>query len=70
MSKIISSKTGEDAVAHINQGSHSTQRHIYIHVVPSKGGLRDLVSSFENVPKREEKTHEEMKNLRDEIRSG
>lgn len=64
---IIKSKFGEDIITHINKGKHSTQNHIHIHIVPSKGGLRELVSNLENIPLREDKSEEEMKKIKDKI---
>ena len=51
----------------LNTGKHKTQEHIHIHIWPSKGGLRDLVSKYEKVPKRKKITKQELKRMKEKI---
>ncbi len=67
MGVIKSAYPEEDPIMLMNSGGHCTQKHLHIHLLPSKGGLRDLVSNYEDVPKREEKSKEEMGAMRDEL---
>lgn len=56
----------EDVITFKNSNSHSTQVHFHFHLLPSKGALRDLFSSYENIAKRSnmsKKDELEMKNL-------
>jgi diadenosine tetraphosphate (Ap4A) HIT family hydrolase len=67
MKEIIEEVYNESAIVHINSGAHSTQKHIHIHILPSKGGLRPLISKFENLPEREEMTKKEMELVKEKI---
>ncbi|MBI2573296.1 HIT domain-containing protein [Candidatus Woesearchaeota archaeon] len=42
----------EDVLMVRNTGIHSTQSHIHIHLLPSKGSLRQLTSVYEQIPAR------------------
>ncbi len=53
----------------LNSSSHKTQPHVHIHVLPSKGALRDLVAGFEQIPPRVRRPMEELASLADAIRS-
>ncbi|MGV8163036.1 MAG: HIT family protein [Candidatus Nanoarchaeia archaeon] len=48
----LKEKYNEDPLIMLNTGKHSSQEHIHFHIWPSKGMLRELVSSFEGIPKR------------------
>ena len=67
MVNLLKSRFEEDVIIHINRGKHSSQNHIHIHLVPSKGQLRELVSEFEGIPKRVIISKEEMRKIRDKI---
>ncbi len=49
----------EDVLIVRNTGVHSTQPHIHIHLIPSKGSLRDLIGKYENIPARPQRSDEE-----------
>jgi histidine triad (HIT) family protein len=63
----IKEKYEEDALIMLNTGKHSSQEHIHFHIWPSKGMLRDLVSSFEGIPKRIRATKEELQKMKEEL---
>lgn len=67
LKKTIEKKYQESAIVHINSGIHSTQKHIHIHILPSRGGLRQLVSYFEKVKEREEMSKENMEKIKQEL---
>lgn len=67
MSDVIKSRFGEEAIIHINKGKHGSEKHIHIHIVPSKGNLRQLISKFENIPKKKDIPEKEIKKMRDKI---
>jgi len=52
----------------INSGSHSTQPHLHIHLLPSKGSLRTLISSYENIPQRKEAPKETLQEMKEKIK--
>lgn len=58
----------DDPMILMNTGSHGTQPHIHIHILPSRGGLRDLFAAAENTPFRYKATKEELKKIGDKIR--
>lgn len=65
---LISKKFPAPPIVFQNSGSHSTQEHIHIHVLPSSGNLRQLVSRYENIPERPEISEEEMEKCAQELR--
>ncbi len=40
----------ETPAIRVNHGRHKSQPHLHVHVLPSKGDLRDHISTFEGVP--------------------
>jgi len=67
MDDVIKSKCGEDAIIYINKGKHGSERHIHLHIVPSKGNLRQLMSKYENIPEKKDIPEKEMNKMRDKI---
>lgn len=66
MENLMNEKFSEDIITFKNSGKHSTQVHLHYHLLPSKGGLRDLISTYENISKRDEipkEKYKEMKNF-------
>lgn len=63
----IENKYNESAIIHINSGIHSTQKHLHIHILPTKRGLRPMVSSYEGVPERLDISEEEMAEIKKDI---
>lgn len=63
---------GEDPAIHVNSGRHKTQPHLHVHVLPSKGALRDHYVAHEGLPHRVRKSLEEVaamaKRLRDALK--
>ena len=55
----------EDAIYFQNTGNHSTEQHLHLHGLPSKGNLRKLISTFEGVPERQDISDKEKKIVRD-----
>ena len=51
---------GEDPAIRVNSGTHKTQPHLHVHVLPSKGALRDHYTAHEGLPLRVRKTNEEL----------
>lgn len=50
MQLTLSSVYEDDILIFKNSNSHSSQPHFHMHLVPSKGNMRRLVSNFENIP--------------------
>jgi diadenosine tetraphosphate (Ap4A) HIT family hydrolase len=67
ISDVIKSKFGEDAIIHINKGKHGSERHIHLHIVPSKGNLRQLMSKYENILEKKDILEKEMDKMREKI---
>ncbi len=65
----ISRLYSDSPAIHINSGANSTQEHVHIHVLPSKGSLRHLFSQYENVPFREDISDEEKSIIAEKIRN-
>ena len=59
--------TGEAPCIHINHGHHKSQPHLHVHVVPSKGSLRDHFVAHEGVPNRVRQTPEYTKLVIEEL---
>ncbi|MCR4285093.1 MAG: HIT domain-containing protein [archaeon] len=59
--------SNEEPTLHMNFERHGTQRHIHCHLLPTKGGFRDLVSAHEGIPRWGVVSKEEMEKLRDEF---
>jgi len=68
LGKIIPGSYADDPIIFMNLGRHSTQPHLHLHILPSKGGLRDLFSEYEKVPLRKKATFKELKSIEDKIR--
>ncbi|MBI4895825.1 MAG: HIT family protein [Candidatus Aenigmarchaeota archaeon] len=67
MSNILQKAFGDNTVIHTNIGLHRSEEHLHIHMLPSKGGIRELVSSLEGVPLREDVSQEKTQEMRDYI---
>lgn len=61
---LLNDKFEENVITFKNSGKHSTELHLHYHLLPSKGALRDLFSTFESIPKREEITKREYENMK------
>ena len=68
LEKVIKKAYNEDPIMHINTGLHNSQLHFHIHLLPSKGALRALVSKYENIPERESIPDEESEKIKDYIK--
>ncbi|MBS1266797.1 MAG: hypothetical protein MAG795_00766 [Candidatus Woesearchaeota archaeon] len=64
----IKNKYGEDPILLMHTGKHGSQSHIHIHILPTKAGLRRMVSKYENIPKRVKKSKEVLKHVADDLR--
>ena len=67
MKELLNNTYNEDILISMNTGKHSTQEHIHFHIMPSKGSLRDLISKFENVPKRMRKPNKVLEKMKDKL---
>ncbi|MEK9156935.1 MAG: HIT family protein [Patescibacteria group bacterium] len=56
-------------IVFMNTGNLKTQPHLHIHVLPSKGGIRHLFSTYENIPFRLAKPMSELAVLAERIKS-
>ena len=52
----------------LNGEKFKTQKHIHMHIIPVKSGLRQIISNFESIPARKRISEEEMKELRNKIK--
>ena len=68
MSDILQKAFGNNTVVHTNIGIHRSEEHLHIHLLPSKGGIRDFISQIEGVPRREDISDEKTQEMRDYIR--
>ena len=68
MKLTLSKDCSEDPILFMNFGSHATQPHLHFQMLPSKGNIRDLASSFENIPKRVRISEEKLRIMRDKIK--
>ena len=59
----------EDIVVHVNRGKHSSQRHIHIHLIPLKAGLRQLVAHLEHIPEKKGISANKMIQMQKKIKS-
>lgn len=66
--KIIPQIYKDDPIILMNTGDHSTIDHIHFHILPSKGGLRDLFSKFEGLPYRQAATKQELAKMAQKIK--
>ncbi|MFQ5531318.1 MAG: HIT family protein [Candidatus Nanoarchaeia archaeon] len=58
----------EGAIIHINTGKHMSQgQHIHIHILPSKGSIRQHVSLYEKVPEVKDMHKDEMEKIKETI---
>ncbi|MBS3167556.1 HIT family protein [Candidatus Woesearchaeota archaeon] len=69
MNKILKNKFNEDPITIMNHGKHSTQEHLHFHMLTTKGGIRNFMSTYLNCPERKKLSPEELKNLADNIKS-
>ena len=64
----LSNSFSESPILFKNIARHSTQGHLHLHLLPSKGGLRELVGTYELVPLREDASIDTMKSMSDMMR--
>jgi diadenosine tetraphosphate (Ap4A) HIT family hydrolase len=67
--KVIKKLFSQDPIIIMNTGSHSTQDHLHFHILPSKGGIRELFQSFEKVPYRRKASKQELINIAQKIKT-
>ncbi|MBI2042779.1 HIT family protein [Candidatus Pacearchaeota archaeon] len=63
----LRNKYNQGIIKFVNGDEYKTQEHFHIHLLPSKAGLRSLISSYENVPEREKATIERLEATRNYI---
>lgn len=61
--------TPEPAISLINSGSHSSQEHIHMHVLPSKKPLRGLFAASEGLAERKRADLETLKKIAVELKT-
>lgn len=59
----------DDPIVFINRGSHGSQAHLHLHLLPSKGGIRDLFSAYEQIPPRISKPMSELAIMAEAIKA-
>jgi len=59
---------GDHPTLHMNFGTHSSQSHLHFHLLSSKKGFRELVSSDEGISKYPEYSEEDMVSFSDKIK--
>lgn len=67
ISKAISSQDINVPIIFMNTGNHSTQPHLHFHVLPSKGGIRELFSSHEKIPESIKMSEKELNQMASRI---
>lgn len=55
------------AIIEMNTGEHGSQEHLHFHILPSKGGLRRLVSKYEEVSFRERASEEKLQAMKQKL---
>jgi len=61
---LLHERYDETPIVFQNFGKHSSESHLHFHVLPSKGALRDLFASFEELPRRQEISKEKYEQMR------
>lgn len=69
MEKTLRTQFPHPPIIFLNSDSHKSQSHLHVHVLPSKGALRDLVAGFEQIPSRVRRPMEELTQLAEAIQS-
>jgi diadenosine tetraphosphate (Ap4A) HIT family hydrolase len=67
MEDTMNTKFEDPIITFKNSKKHSTEEHLHYHLLPSKGALRDLFSTFENIAKRVDISQEEYEEMRDKL---
>ncbi|MEK6899188.1 MAG: HIT domain-containing protein [Nanoarchaeota archaeon] len=67
---VVQEKYGEGLLVVQHGRGYASEKHLHYHVLPSKGSLRTLVSSYEGVLEREEIPREGLRAMRDLILNG
>lgn len=57
----------EDPIIAMHRGTHSSQKHIHLHIMQSKVSIRKLMSDFENIPFRKQATRQQFEETKKEI---
>ncbi len=67
MQMILNKLSEEDIIVFKNSGKHSTESHFHFHIVPSQGNLRLFMSQFEGVPRRQDISEDEYREMQKSI---
>jgi len=67
--KKINKHFDNDVVVFMNTKSHSSQKHLHFHVLPSKAGLREFIAKYENIPEKKEKSKKELEEIKKNLLS-
>lgn len=67
LKEAVKKSSNQDPIIHINTGSHKSQEHFHLHIVPTKGNLRSLIASQEGVPERQAISNEKMEEMKNII---
>lgn len=69
LAKILTGVYGHDCLTFYNQGFHSTQHHLHMHVLPLEVKLRTVFSKAFNQPERNVSSDEDWKRIQHKIQS-
>ena len=64
----LNKKYSEDVIIFINTGKHSSESHLHLHVLPSKGNIRNFFQNYEKVVYRKRLSNEELKKFKDDLK--
>jgi diadenosine tetraphosphate (Ap4A) HIT family hydrolase len=68
IAKVLPEVDPDYPIIFMNTGKHRTQEHLHFHILPSKGALRILFTTYEKTPLRRIGTKEETKHIGDKVR--
>lgn len=69
MRELLLKKTDENPVVFINRGVHSTEKHVHMHILPSKTNLRGMFVASEGVAEKVEVSKEALLEMKQELLS-
>lgn len=67
LKEVVRKLSNQDPIIIINTGKHKSQEHFHMHILPSKGHLRNLIGTYENIKERVLASKEELEKMKETI---
>ncbi|PIZ78824.1 MAG: hypothetical protein COY02_04030 [Parcubacteria group bacterium CG_4_10_14_0_2_um_filter_41_6] len=67
MFKKINKIFKHDAILFMNTKSHSSQKHVHFHILPSRAGLREFMAKYDGVPFKQKKSKQELTCIKEKL---